>query len=108
MAETVRTINQDTNNYNVNPSEYDYVLSFFKQHFADSAVASQFTDMIIQLSIQLNLSATDIVSNMNGKNGIEIEAELAYYINGTRSNSSLLGVAIIPQPNFYVSRAVII
>jgi len=100
-------------NYNstkkeVNGEEWDYVLSFFKEAMLDDISAENFAHQIYQVSIQSETPVTEIINTMKGKNGLALSMDLAYYLNGNRSPSTLLGVHNIPKPNFYASRNVLI
>jgi len=92
----------------VDGAEYDYVLSFFKRSFTDDDAARNFTDSIYQVSRESEVTALEIVKSMEGQSGIEMNASLAYFLNGIRSNSTMLGVTNIVKPNFYAGRSVLI
>jgi hypothetical protein len=47
-----------------------------------------------------------LLEQVQGQNAIEVTATLAYYLNGLRSPSTLLGTNVPVTPNFYAARNV--
>ena len=92
----------------VNGGEYDYILGFFTKSMKDPIAAQNFTLQIYQVARQADISPLDIIQTMEGQTGLELNASLAYYLNGIRSNATLLGVQNIIPPNFYAGRSVLI
>jgi hypothetical protein len=92
----------------VSANEYDYVLSYFKKVMKDPTAAENFTMSVYQVSRQTAIPVLEIVESLKGRDGIELTATIAYYLNGTRSPATLLGVKNIVQPNFYAARNVLI
>ena len=92
----------------VDGAEYDYVISFFLKAMKDPTAASNFTDSIYQVSRAADIPVQEIVKSMEGQSGLEMNASLAYYLNGIRSNATLLGVTNVVKPNFYAGRGVLI
>ncbi len=105
-VKVVTDFNQSPNA--VDGGEYDYVLSFFKRSMTDPDAAKNFTESVYQVSRQANIPVTDIVKAMEGQTGIELNASLAYFLNGIRSNSTMLGVTNVVKSNFYAGRSVLI
>ena len=46
----------------------------------------------------------NLLQQFQGQSAPEITLTLAYYLNGIRSRSTLLGLNVPTQPNFYVAR----
>lgn len=90
----------------VEAGEYDYVLSFFKRHM-DAEAAKNFTSSIYQVAQQAKIPVIEVVDSLKGQSGLEMTASLAYYLNGTRSNSTMLGIINKVNPNFYAGRSVL-
>jgi hypothetical protein len=44
------------------------------------------------------------LQQFQGQSAPEITITLAYYLNGIRSSSTLLGINVPTQPNYYVAR----
>lgn len=100
-------------NFNSQPAaidggEYDYVLSFFNRAMQDPVSAKNFTESIYQVSRQADVPVIELVKSMEGQTGLQINASMAYFMNGTRSKSTMLGVTNIVRPNFYAGRSVLI
>ena len=47
-----------------------------------------------------------LLQEFQGQSAPEITLTLAYYLNNTRSSSTLLGLNAATQPNFYAARNV--
>ena len=90
----------------VEAGEYDYVLSFFRRSM-DSEAAKNFTTSIYQVAHASKVPVLEIIETMKGQSGLEMTASLAYYLNGIRSNSTMLGITNKVRPNFYAGRSVL-
>jgi len=95
-------------NFSVDSNQYDYVLSFFKSQMKDPDTAKNFTESLYQVSRQADLNILEMVDTLKGQTGLELTASIAYYLNGTRSPSTLLGVSQSVKSNFYAARNVLI
>lgn len=84
--------------------QYDAVLSYFKSVFGSNEAAGNFTVSVFRISKQTNIPVMNLLQQFQGQSAPEITLTLAYYLNGIRSSSTLLGVNVPTQPNFYVSR----
>lgn len=85
---------------------YDAVLSYFKSVFASEEAAGNFTVSVFRISHQTGIPVMSLLQQFQGQSAPEINLTLAYYLNGIRSSSTLLGVNVPTQPNFYVARNV--
>ena len=83
---------------------YDAVLSYFKSVFASAEAAGNFTVSVFQISQATKIPAMTLLQQFQGQSAPEITLTLAYYLNGIRSRSTLLGLNVPTQPNYYVSR----
>lgn len=92
----------------VDGGEYDYVLSFFKRSMTDPVAAANFTESIYQVSRQADVPVLELVNSMEGQTGLQMNVSMAYFMNGIRSNSTMLGVTNTVRPNFYAGRSVLI
>lgn len=112
VSNDVNTENVNTNYsqypVDINGNEYDYVLGFFTKSMKDPIAAENFTQQIYQVARQADVSPLEIVKTIEGQSGLELDASLAYYLNGIRSNATLLGVQNIVRPNLYAGRGVLI
>jgi hypothetical protein len=48
------------------------------------------------------------LDNLKGQNEMQLTMSMAYYLNSTRSNSTLLGVGHVITPDYYAARNVAI
>lgn len=87
-------------------SEYDHVLGFFNAVMKDPAAASTFTDALYTVSHETQVSVLELLKTLEGQDQLTLSASMAYYLNGLRSPSALLGVQQPTQPNYYASRNV--
>ena len=83
---------------------YDAVLSYFKSVFKSAEAAGNFTVSVFRISHQTRIPAMTLLQQLQGQTAPEITLSLAYYLNGIRSKSTLLGLNVPTQPNYYVSR----
>lgn len=90
----------------VDSNEYDTVNSYFESVFADKAAAENLTTTFFQIAQQTGVSVLTLLSQVEGQTAIELTATMAYYLNGLRSPSTLLGINSPVVPNFYTARNV--
>jgi hypothetical protein len=83
---------------------YDAVLSYFKSVFGSVEAAGNFTVSVFRVSRQTGIPVMDLLQQFQGQSGPEVTLTLAYYLNGIRSSTTLLGVNAPTQPNLYVAR----
>jgi hypothetical protein len=83
---------------------YDAVLSYFKSVFGSREAAGNFTVSVFRISHATNIPVMTLLQQFQGQSAPEITLTLAYYLNGIRSRSTLLGLNVPTQPNFYVAR----
>ena len=92
---------------NVPAAEYDLVYSFFLKEMGTPRVASNFAVSLFQVAEQTGIPALTLLGEFQGVNGVNLNIQLAYYLNQIRSRATLLGVGVAVQPNFYPARAVL-
>ena len=83
---------------------YDAVLSYFKSVFGSAEAAGNFTVSVFRISHATNIPVMTLLQEFQGQTAPAITLTLAYYLNGLRSSSTLLGVNVPTQPNYYVAR----
>jgi hypothetical protein len=91
----------------VDSNEYDVVNSFFKSVFTDQLAAQNLTATFFQISQQTNIPVLTLLEQVSDQDAIKLTATMAYYLNGLRSPSTLLGVNAPVLPNFYTARNVL-
>jgi hypothetical protein len=83
---------------------YDAVLSYFTSVFGSAEAAGNFTVSVFRISHATNIDPMTLLQQFQGQTAPEITLTLAYYLNSIRSRSTLLGLNVPTQPNYYVSR----
>ena len=83
---------------------YDAVLSYFRSVFDSREAAGNFTVSVFRISHATNIPVMTLLQQFQGQSAPQITLTLAYYLNGIRSRSTLLGLNVPTQPNYYVSR----
>jgi aconitase B len=107
IDQTVRIFDQFYNYAeNVPSSEYDIVLSYFKSVFNTVEQAENFTVSIFRVAQESNTDAITILQQIQGTAGPQLTASLCYYLNSTRSSSTLLGILTPSSPNYWTARNV--
>lgn len=91
---------------NVPAQEYDVVYSFFRSVFSDVQAAGNFTVTVFRMSEESDIPVMTLLQQFQGQSKPELTLTLAYYLNGLRSKSTLLGLNNPVTPNYYVSRNV--
>ena len=84
--------------------EWDSILSYFKSVFKSEEAAGNFSVSVFRISQATNIPVMNLLQQFQGRSGPEITLTLAYYLNGIRSRSTLLGLNVPSQPNYYVVR----
>lgn len=97
---------------NVPAAEYDVVNSYFKSIMATAQAADNFTVSLFRVSEDTNIPALTLLqtfqeSGGNVGNSMNINLNMAYYLNSIRNRATLLGVGVPVVPNFYAARNVV-
>lgn len=87
-------------------AEYDAVNSYFKSVFGTGEAADNFTVTLFRVSEDSNIPVMTLLQQIEGQSQPELTLTLSYYLNGTRSRSTLLGLNATVTPNYYVARNV--
>jgi len=61
---------------------------------------------VFRISESSDIPVMTLLQEFQGQSQPELTLTLSYYLNSIRSNSTLLGVNVASQPNFYVARNV--
>ncbi len=91
----------------VNASEYDLVLSYFKGICDTTQIAGNFTVSLFRIAQETQIPVIQLLDYIKGKNKLEVNTVIAYYLNSFKSKSSLYGFGTIPQPNEFVARNIV-
>ena len=92
---------------NVPANEYDIVYSYFLKEMGNRTAAGNFTVSLFRVAQDTNIPALTLLQSFEGQSGINLNANLAYYLNSIRNRATLLGVGVPVVPNFYAARNVI-
>ena len=84
--------------------QWDAVLSYFKLVFNSEEAARNFAMQLFRISHATNIPVMTLLQQFQGQTAPQITLTLAYYLNGIRSRSTLLGLTVPVQPNYYVAR----
>lgn len=91
---------------NVPAQEYDVVYSYFSSMFTTADAAASFTSALFQVAEKTQVPAVDLLRTFEGQDPMTLISQMAYYLNGIRSPSTLLGVLNPTVPNYYTARNV--
>lgn len=92
---------------NVPAAEYDIVYSYFLKEMGTKQAAGNFTVSLFRIAEETNIPPLTLLSQFEGSTGVNLDVNLAYYLNQIRSRATLLGVSAPVTPNFYAARNVI-
>jgi hypothetical protein len=83
--------------------QYDAVRSYFFSVFQNAETANNFTVALFRISRVSNTNVMTLLQEMQGLTAPQLTLSLAYYLNGLNSSSTLLGLNVPTQSNFYVA-----
>jgi pyruvate/2-oxoacid:ferredoxin oxidoreductase alpha subunit len=83
--------------------QYDAVNSYFQSVFKSRESAGNFTVSVFRISHETNIPVMTLLQQFQGQTAPQLTLTLAYYLNGLRSRSTLLGLNVPTQPNYYVA-----
>jgi hypothetical protein len=105
--QTVRIFDEFYNYETVVPAqEYEAVYSFFASVFGTKEAAANFSLVLFKVAEQSETPVMNLLQQMQEQGKPEITLTLAYYLNGNRSKTTLLGLNSPVTPNYYVARNV--
>ena len=87
----------------ISAEEYDVVYSYLLSVFNTKQQAGSFTVTFFRIADATGIPALTLLQQIQGLNGPEINLTFAYYLNSFQSPSTMLGVQVPAQPNFYVA-----
>ena len=85
---------------------------FKKINNLDFLFSKQYSLILFAISLfrvaqETGIPALTLLSEFEGTSGVNLNVQLAYYLNLIRNRATLLGVGVAVQPNFYPARAVL-
>ena len=106
---TVRVFDQFYDyDVNVPAAEYDVVYSYFQSQMTSRVAAGNFTVSLFRVAEETQIPVLTLLEQMQGNNGVNININMAYYLNQIRSRATLLGVGVAVVPNFYQARNILL
>lgn len=91
----------------VDSNEYDIVYSYFASVFKTKEAAKNFATALFRVADQTGTPVLTLLNQMQDQDSIQLTATLAYYLNGLRSPTTLLGINGSVVPNYYTARNVL-
>lgn len=105
---TVRVFDQFYDyDVNVPAAEYDIVYSYFQSQMTSRVAAGNFTVSLFRVAEETQIPVLTLLEQMQGNNGVNININMAYYLNQIRSRATLLGVGAAVSPNYYQARNIL-
>jgi hypothetical protein len=91
----------------VSVEDYDVVYSYMRSVFTTDLAAGNFTVALFRISDQTRTNVLTLLQSLQGQNQIQLTQTLCYYLNNLRSGSTLLGINLPTQSNYYTARNVL-
>ena len=89
-------------------AEYDVVFSYFQKQMTTKQAAGNFAVSLFRVAQETGIPALTLLSEFEGTaSGVNLNVQLASYLNLVRNRATLLGVGVAVTPNYYPARAVI-
>lgn len=88
-------------------AEYDIVYSYFRKEMATARIAANFTVSLFRVASETGIPALDLLEEFKAPQGVNLNVQLAYYLNSIRNRATLLGVGTPVQSNRYAARLVV-
>lgn len=87
-------------------NEYDAVYSYLSSVFRDTAAAASFTTSLFRIAAETNTSVMAVLDEIKAPDSIRVTLNIAYFLNGLRSPSTILGINTAVTPNVWAARNV--
>jgi|TARA_B100000085_G_C18176375_1_gene363686 dimeric dUTPase (all-alpha-NTP-PPase superfamily) len=92
----------------ISAEQFDIARAYFRSVFNDNLIAEQFTTTFFAIKETYNKDFDELLKEFKASgNTLNLNEITAYYLNGLRSKSTLLGVTNLRVPNQYVSRNIL-
>jgi uncharacterized protein YfcZ (UPF0381/DUF406 family) len=92
----------------VDANTYDVVNSYFESVFSSKEAAENFSTTLFRVAQETRTDVRTLLAEIQDMDQIQLTATLAYYLNGLRSPTTLLGINTPITPNFYTARNVLL
>jgi hypothetical protein len=87
----------------VSGPEYDSVYSYLLSVFDSATQAGNFTVTMFRMANASGIPVMELLQSIQGLDKPQITLTFAYYLNTFQSASTMLGVQLPVQPNYYVA-----
>lgn len=109
LDKTVRVFDQFYNfDLVVNGSQYEVIYSYFYSINKNRTIAENFTTLLFRIASVTGEDVMTLLNDITGKEKLNANATLTYYLNSIKSKTTLYGLSSIPQPNQSVQRNVVV
>lgn len=93
-------------------NEYDVVNSYFKSVMGTKQAADNFTVSLFRVAENTGIPALTLLDSFQKSGGsvgnsMNLNINMAYYLNSIRNRATLLGVGVPVSPNLYAARNVV-
>ena len=97
---------------NIPVGEYDVVNSYFKSVMGTKQAADNFTVSLFRVAENTGIPALTLLESFQQSGGgvgnsMNLNINMAYYLNSIRNRATLLGVGVPVTPNAYAARNVV-
>jgi len=93
---------------NIPVGDYDVVNSYFKSVMTTRQAADNFTVSLFRVAQDTKIPPLELLKVFQASGAeMDLNINMAYYLNSIRSRATLLGVGIPVAPNYYAARNVI-
>lgn len=97
---------------NIPVGDFDIVNSYFRSVMTTKQAADNFTVSLFRVAQDTNIAPLTLLQafqsgNNENNTGLNLNVNMAYYLNSIRNRATLLGVGIPVAPNYYAARNVI-
>lgn len=87
--------------------QFDAVNSYLRSVFADAQAANNFTTALFRVANETNTPVLEVLAQIADQDRIRVTLNIAYFLNGLRSPSTLLGINTAVTPNAWAARNVL-
>lgn len=107
---TVRIFDQFYNvDIGVSADAYEVVYSYFQSVTNNNNTAKNFAYSLFIVSSLTKINIMELLENVKGTNNrLELDATMAYYLNGIKTKTTMYGVSVLPSPNQQVQRNILV
>lgn len=109
LDNTVQVFDQFYNFKLVVPADqYDVIFTYFQSVCESKSIARNFTTIFFRIASITQENPLTLLEYISGKNKLETNALMIYYLNSMKSKTTLYGISNLPVPNEPIRRNVVI